>query len=277
MIDQHTKLYGLLGCPVGHSLSPTMQNAAFRASGLNAAYLAFETRDIGGCLRGMRALGIRGMSVTIPHKSAVIPLLDELDDLASRIGAVNTIVNDDGRLIGYNTDGIGALKAIEAKSDLNPEVCLIIGAGGAARAIGFILKERGVNVAVANRSHERGRALAASLSCPFVPLDELKGMSPDLLIQTTPIGMAPKVGECIVPESILKEGMVVMDIVYNPLKTKLLTIAGGRGCVTISGLDMFVNQGAEQFKLWTGLDAPVDVMSRAAKEALGDVGKDWFE
>ncbi len=268
IINQHTKLYGVVGHPISHSLSPTMQNAAFSASGLNAIYLAFETRDIEGCLKGVRALGIGGMSVTLPHKSAVIPLLDEVDGLAKRIGAVNTLVNDDGKLIGYNTDAVGALNALATKTELSGKTCLIIGAGGAARAIGFILKEKGVELELANRSAERGRALARSLACPFMPLDELEETTADLLIQTTPIGMTPDEEGCPIPEQILKKGMVVMDIIYNPLETRLLTMARARGCLTINGLGMFIYQGAEQFRLWTGLEAPVNAMTRAVKEAL---------
>ncbi|MDP6178359.1 MAG: shikimate dehydrogenase [Desulfatiglandales bacterium] len=268
IIDQHTKLYGVVGHPISHSLSPTMQNAAFSASDLNAIYLAFETKDIEGCLKGVRALGLRGMSVTLPHKSAVIPLLDKVDGLAKKIGAVNTIVNDEGELIGYNTDAVGALNALAVKTELSGKTCLIIGAGGAARAIGFILKENGVEVEVANRSVERGRALTLALGCPFIPLDELEETAADLLIQTTPIGMTPGEEGCPIPEHILKEGMVVLDIIYNPLETRLLTMARARGCLTINGLGMFIYQGAEQFKLWTGLEAPVNAMTYAVKEAL---------
>jgi shikimate dehydrogenase len=268
IINQHTKLYGVVGHPIGHSLSPTMQNAAFSAKGLNAIYLAFETRDIDGCLKGLRALGIRGMSVTLPHKSAVIPLLDKVDGLAKKIGAINTIVNDEGELIGYNTDAVGALNALATKTELSGKTCLIIGAGGAARAIGFILKENGVELELANRSVERGRALALALACPFIPLDELEETAADLLIQTTPIGMTPGEEGCPIPEQILKKGMVVMDIIYNPLETRLLTMARARGCLTINGLGMFIYQGAEQFRLWTGLEAPVNAMTRAVKEAL---------
>ena len=268
IIDQHTCLYGVVGYPLRHSLSPMMHNAAFLARGLNAVYVAFETRDIDGCLKGMKALGIRGMSVTLPHKSSVIPLLDKVDDLAKKIGAVNTIVNEDGRLVGYNTDTIGVFKALEEKIELSGKTCLIIGAGGAARAIGFILKKNGVAIKVANRSTERGRALAFSLACPFIPLDEMEKAAADLLIHTTPIGMTPYNYKCIVPECMLKKGMAVMDIIYNPIETRLLAIARKRGCLTINGLGMFIHQGAEQFRLWTGINPPIRAMHRAVKEVL---------
>jgi shikimate dehydrogenase len=268
IIDQHTDIYGVVGFPLSQTLSPIMQNTAFEVTEINAIYLAFETRDIEGCVKGMRSLGIKGMSVTLPYKSLVIPLLDQVDSLAKKIGAVNTIVNKDGHLVGYNTDAIGALKALEEKIELSGKTCLIIGAGGAARAIGFILKDNGVKVKIANRSPERGKELALSLACPFIFLDELGKSTADLLIHTTPVGMTPHEYQCVVPEHILKKGMVVMDIIYNPIKTRLLTMARVRGCLTINGLGMFIHQGAEQFRLWTGIDPPISAMKRSVKELL---------
>jgi len=268
IIDQHTALYGVIGNPVRHSLSPILHNAAFSATSLNAVYLAFETGDIEECIKGIRALGIKGASITIPFKTTVMPFLDEIDPLAKRIGAVNTIVNDSGRLKGYNTDALGALKALEENVKLPGMTCLIIGAGGAARAIGFMLKEQDVAVSIVNRSRKRGEALAASLGCPFMPLDEISGAKGDLLVQTTSVGMYPDIDQCPVPENILEHGMVVMDIVYLPAETRLLNLAKDRGCVIISGVDMLINQGAEQFRLWTDLDPPFASMRHALKEAL---------
>ena len=267
-IDQDTDLYAVVGYPIGHSLSPTMHNAAFSARDLNAIYLAFKTKDIEGSIQGMRALGIKGMSVTLPHKSAVIPLLDEVEELAGKIGAVNTVVNENGRLVGYNTDAVGALRALEEKVELSKKSCLMIGAGGAARAIGFMLAQKGVALKVSNRSVERGKALAHALACPFIPLDELQEPIADLLIQTTSVGMTPQTEESPVPKEILQKGMVVMDIIYNPLETMLLREARERGCLIINGLRMFVHQGAEQFRLWTGLEAPISAMTRAVEGAL---------
>ncbi|HVO84990.1 MAG TPA: shikimate dehydrogenase [Syntrophobacteria bacterium] len=268
MIDQQTVLYGVVGWPIGHSLSPVMHNAAFAAAGLNAVYLAFAVRDLAGCMAGVQALGIRGLSVTVPHKSAVIPHLDDLDERAREIGAVNTVVNRDGRLTGYNTDAAGALKALEERISLAGKRCLILGAGGAARAIAFALRDKVGALTVANRSPARGRALAQALGCSFISLDELHRVQADLLIQTTPVGMAPDDGACPVSEQILKEGMAVMDIIYNPLETKLLAMARSRGCVTITGLSMFIHQGAEQFRLWTGGEPSVQAMTRAVLEVL---------
>jgi len=267
-IDQHTALYGVIGNPVRHSLSPALHNAAFSETGLNAVYLAFETGDIEECVKGIRALGIKGTSITIPFKTAVMPFLDEIDPLAKRIGAVNTIVNDSGRLKGYNTDALGALKALKEKIKLPGMTCLIIGAGGAARAIGCMLKEQDVAVSIVNRSRKRGEALARSLGCPFVPLDAIGAAKGGILVQTTPVGMVPHIDQCPVPENILEQGMVVMDIVYVPAETLLLKLARNRGCVIIGGVDMFIHQGAEQFRLWTGFDPPVAAMRHALKEAL---------
>jgi len=271
IIDQHTALYGVVGFPLKHSLSPVMHNAAFIAKGLNAVYLAFETMDLEGCIQGMKALGIKGMSVTIPHKSEVIGLLDEVDDLAKRIGAVNTIFNDHGRLVGYNTDATGALRALEDGIDLSGKTCLIIGAGGAARAIGFVLRDRGVRVTIANRTTKRGEELANFLDCSFLPLKEIKSIKADILIHATPVGLHPNIEQCIIAQDAMHERMTVMDIVYNPIETKLLRMARSLNCLTINGLGMFVHQGAEQFRLWTGLEAPLSHMAARVKKTLGDI------
>ena len=268
IIDQSTNLYGVVGYPLSHSLSPTMHNNAFAASGLNAVYLAFETNDLDGCIAGIRAFGIRGISVTLPYKSAVIPYLDEVDDLAKKIGAVNTIVNVNGHLVGYNTDALGALKAMEEKVQLSGKSCILVGAGGAARAIGFILKQRGLTLKVANRTAERGRYLAQFLACPFIALDDLAAAEADILLQATSVGMAPGDNACPIPENILREGMLVMDIIYNPIETKLIKLAKSKGCLTLNGLGMFIHQGAEQFRLWTGMDPPLSAMIGAVEQTL---------
>ena len=270
-MDQYTELYGVLGYPVRHSLSPAMHNAAFQAMNINAVYLAFETGYLKGALEGMKALNIVGLSVTIPHKADIMPLLDEVDDLALRIGAVNTVVNQNGRLIGYNTDARGALKALEEKTTVTGQSCLVIGAGGAARAIGFMLGEKGAEVTIVNRSPERGEALARDLNGLFVPLEQLGELRPRILIQTTPVGMFPETDRSPVPEQILRPDLVVMDIIYNPLETKLLRTAKARGCLIIDGLGMFVYQGSEQFRLWTGLEPPVEIMRQAVQKALTEM------
>jgi shikimate dehydrogenase len=268
MKNQPAKIYGVLGNPIGHSLSPVMHNAAFEAARVNALYGAFESSDLKGSIGGMRSLGIRGMSVTIPFKTSVIPYLDELDSLAEQIGAVNTIVNVKGRLKGYNTDGLGAMKALEAKIDLAGKRCVLVGAGGAARGIGFMAREKGMKLVVANRSMDRGLALADFLECPFIPLERIREIRASVLVQTTPVGMFPHENASPVPDNVFQKDMTVMDVIYNPLETRLLKSARARGCITISGLEMFVHQGAEQFRLWTGLGPHVELMRTAVKNAL---------
>jgi shikimate dehydrogenase len=268
IIDPDTMLYGVVGNPLTHTLSPALHNAAFSALGLNAVYLAFETRDIEGALKGMRALGLKGLSVTRPYKSAAIPWLDEVEDLARQIGAVNTIVNQDGRLIGYNTDADAALQALERRLDLFGKTALILGAGGAARAIGFMLKDSGVKLTIVNRSRERGEALARALNCAYRPWTEAAGIPADVIIQTTPVGLHPFDDQSPLPAEAFNKEMTVMDIIYNPLETRLLRLARERGCVTINGLEMFIAQGAEQFRRWTGLEPPLRVMKEAVEKIL---------
>jgi len=268
MIGQHTVLYAVLGRPIAHSLSPAAHNAAFSAARINAVYLAFETADAEGALRAMRCLNLRGASITIPLKSAVVPFLDEIDPVAQSIGAVNTIVNENGLLRGFNTDATAALGALQQRSPVAGKRCAIIGAGGAARAVGFALKQADADLTIVNRSPGRGRELARALESPFIPLDRLGGLKADILVQTTPVGMFPRVDRSPVPEHILHRGMVVMDIIYNPVQTRLLREAGKKGCITLSGMDMFILQAGEQFRLWTGVDPPLGVMDQAVKGAL---------
>ena len=267
-IDSRTTLYAVLGDPVAHSLSPVMHNAAFDLTGCNAVYVALRVTDPAGAVAAIRTLSIAGVSVTIPHKTSVIDHLDQLDPAAKAIGAVNTIVNRNGKLIGYNTDGLGAVRALTEKTSLTHKRITVIGAGGAARAIGYAMAEQGARVTIANRSAARGQALARDLQVGFMLLKEFAGDSCDVLINTSPVGMHPDIDVTPIDDSVLRSDMVVMDAVYNPLVTRLLQAAGGTGCVTVSGADMFVYQGAAQFELWTGKPAPVDVMRSAVLSAL---------
>jgi shikimate dehydrogenase len=248
-----------------------MHNRAFSHVGCNAVYLAFEVKDIAGAVSGIRALNIGGVSVTIPHKVSVMAHLDDIDQTAARIGAVNTVVNREGVLHGYNTDAGGAVKALKDQTDqasiAGASVC-IVGAGGAARAIGFGLVSEGARVMVINRTREKGEALAHSLGAEFQPLSPDIQLNCDILVNTTPIGMTPMVGVSPIPASAIKRNMVVMDIVYNPIATRLLRDAEAIGCATIDGAVMFVNQGAFQFELWTGRTAPIKVMRDAVLERL---------
>jgi shikimate dehydrogenase len=265
-INQYTELYGVIGNPVRHSLGPIMHNAALSHKGIDAVYLAFESTDVEGAIKGMRSLGIKGMSVTIPHKGSVIPFLDQIDPLAKEIGAVNTIVNKNNKLTGYNTDATGALRTLNDVVQVNGKRCVILGAGGAARAIGYILKKNNANLMIANRSAERGKALCRSLDSDFIRLEEVLDVEVDILINTTSVGMSPNAEFSPVSEDVLKPGMTVMDIIYNPRTTKLLQLASQNGCHIVDGLNMFIYQGAEQFKLWTGQEAPVDIMKKAVEE-----------
>lgn len=268
MIDANTSLLGLIGNPVKHSLSPVVHNRAFAAVSYNAIYLAFHVIDLDAAIKGIKALNFKGASVTIPHKVNVIQYLDDVDDAAERIGAVNTIVNRNGKLIGHNTDCRGALEALRTKTAIEGKSVAVIGAGGAARAIGFGLVSSGAHVSIFNRSPATGERLAADLKSEFCPLSDCQPDRYEILINTTPVGMYPDNGATPLPKKTLSKEMVVMDIIYNPLKTRLLKKAEAQGCRTISGMTMFVFQAALQFELWTGVKAPLDVMQQSALAAL---------
>jgi shikimate dehydrogenase len=283
-ISGKTKVCGVIGDPIEHTMSPVMHNAAFSELGLDYAYLAFQVRaeELARAIEGMRALGIRGLNVTIPHKVAVMPFLDELDPLAKKIGAVNTIVNDAGLLKGYNTDATGFLQALKDKGfEPGGKQVAILGAGGASRAISFILAESGANLVILNRLEELdwAEALARQISNTFKK--EVKALgsdaanlkaaldSADIVVNATSVGMSPHRSESPVPAKLLRAGMVVFDIVYNPLKTRLATEAAQAGAETVMGIDMLVWQGALSFEMWTGKKAPVELMKREAIKMLG--------
>jgi len=273
-INAYTQFCGLIGNPVEHSLSPAIHNAAFQKLGLNFVYLAFRVEAIGDAIKGLRSLGnFRGASVTIPHKVSAVPFLDSLEPTARHIGAINTIVAEGGILKGYNTDAIGALRALhEGGVALNGRQVVMLGSGGAARAIAFALgAETGIDrltilgideqertVLVRDLQSKVGMAVQESL------LDEsmLRKVLPDthVLIHCTPMGMSPKVHQTSVPAALLHSGLTVMDIVYNPRDTQLLKDAKAAGCRVIPGLEMFLHQAAAQFELWTNQAAPADVM-----------------
>jgi shikimate dehydrogenase len=261
-------LFAVFGDPVDHSLSPVMHNAAFAAAGFNGVYAAIRAKDIRLAVAGVRSLGLRGASVTRPHKETVMARLDIIDPDAQRIKAVNTVVNDGGTLRGYNTDWAGALQALAEKTPIVGRRVAVIGAGGAARAVAHGVLSAGGQVCFFNRSTQKGEALAAELGAEFRPLEEFAAGRTEILVNTTPVGMTPQVAHSPVPREKLKAGMVVMDIVYHPLKTRLLCEAAAAGCIAVDGLSMFVYQGARQFELWTGLPAPIDIMRMAAEAEL---------
>jgi len=265
-IDGTTELYGIIGFPVRHSLSPALHNAGFAALGLNKVYLPFPAPDAGSAIDGLKALGVKGASVTIPHKEAVIPHLDEIDPLAERIGAVNTLVIENGRVSGSNTDWLGALRALEEKTRVKGAAVLLLGGGGSARAIGFGLVQTGARVVIANRNRKRGEKLAREIGAGFVPLAEAARIRADILINATSVGMESD--EIPVPEREVAHFPVVMDIVYAPLETRLLAAARRHGCTVVDGLSMLLHQGVAQFELWTGQEPPLDVMREALMTAL---------
>ena len=280
-----TKVCGVIGDPIEHTMSPVMHNAAFREQGLDFIYAAFRVKkeELGKAIDGMRALNIRGLNVTIPHKVAVIPLLDKLDPLAEKIGAVNTIVNDDGILTGYNTDATGFLQALLERGIEPPgKNVVVLGAGGASRAISFALAERGSHLIIINRLEEFDWAveLARHISQSFkkeveaLELDEnnlAKVLEKaDILVNATSVGMSPNADKSPVSAGLLKPDLAVFDIVYNPIETKLLKEAKAAGAETVGGIDMLAWQGALAFEKWTGRKAPLDLMKKEVIKALSN-------
>jgi len=247
-----------------------MHNAAFRELGLNAVYVAFPVKDLPAAVGGLRGLHLAGVSVTIPYKEEIIPLLDGLDPQAARMGAVNTVINRDGRLMGYNTDWLGAVAALKTRTSIRGENFLILGAGGASRAIVFGLLEEGGMVTLTDLDADRAGNLGQQFGVETLPLADLDRYPGGVLINATPVGMEPCAEAIPIAPELLSRFTLVMDIVYRPLTTRLLREAAARGCATLDGLQMLIYQGAAQFELWTGRAAPVEVMSRAAYAALQD-------
>lgn len=270
----HTRLLGVMGHPIAHSKSPQMHNAALTHQQLPYTYLAFDVcpERLPQAVAGMHALGARGWNVTIPHKVSIMPLLDEIAEEARVIGAVNTVVCEDGVLLGLNTDGAGYLQSLQEETglDVRKQRILIIGAGGAARGVAYALANAGAeHIVIANRTRENAEQLRDTLS----PLTEVKAVHLEdmrrwlsdrtLIVNTTSVGMAPETDVSPMPEEWLPEGVVVSDLIYNPAKTKLLREAEKRGCVIHNGLGMFVHQGALAYEKWTGTKPPLDVMRQA--------------
>jgi len=267
-VTGQTALYGIIGNPVAYSMSPLMHNTAFRLLDLDAIYLPFEVEDLPGALTGMKALKVKGASVTHPFKRRVFGLIDEIDDTAAKIGAVNTLSFGKDGIRGTNTDWLGAVRCLEALLPIEGHTFVIIGAGGAARAVVFGITGKGGNVIVVNRSEEKGRALAEEFDCPFALLSDIERVGGDCLVNATPVGTYPKTDEMPVPKGVLGAYKGVADVIYNPLETMLLKEAAAAGCRVASGFHMFVYQGVEQFSIWTGRKAPVKEMEAAVYERL---------
>lgn len=270
------KVFGIIGDPVSHSLSPLMHNTAFRELGIKAVYGAFEVKKekLKEALEGIRALNISGVSVTIPHKEAVISFLDYVDEIAREIGAVNTILNQGGKLWGYNTDWMGVLRAFEERGiELKEKRVVILGAGGASRAVLFAVKRGGAKeIFLYNRTFEKAKILAQAFEVQALPWEELRKAKGDIIIQTTSVGL--KSGESCAPPEIFKNFKVAMDIVYLPLRTKFLKDAE-RFCETIDGLRMLLYQGVEQFKLFTGKNPPVKLMEKVLYEEVKNLEREF--
>jgi shikimate dehydrogenase/3-dehydroquinate dehydratase type I len=262
------KNFVLLGNPVGHSLSPLMHNAALQRMGIDESYSAACAQDIGGAVAGIRGMNIHGASVTIPFKVAVMKYLDDLDDDALEIGAVNTVVNRDGILTGYNTDWLGLTLTLKSAMTIKNKTFVIVGAGGTARAAAYGIKKEGGIPVIVNRTPEKGKMLSGKLNCFFYPLSEAGRIKADCLINTTSVGMYPHQDKSPVNATALAGYQYVMDVIYNPLRTKLLKDAKRQGCHIFSGADMFVHQGAEQLRLWTGKEPPRTLMKKVILERL---------
>jgi shikimate dehydrogenase len=255
-----------LASPLGRS----MHEAGYRALGLAFTYVPFEVADLAGAIAGMRALGIRGFGVSQPYKQDVIPLLDALEPVAGRIGAVNTIVNSAGRLVGHNTDWLGAIRALEEAHRLRDARTLLVGAGGAARAIAFGLLERGAQLTIANRDIAKAAALAAEIGASSAGLDEAsRAADYDIVVNATALGQADVSAAPPIPDDALRPGQVVMDIVYKPVHTHLFEAARQRGAIAIHGGRMLLHQAAAQFELYTGHPAPLGVMDAELQRMTG--------
>ncbi|MEM3736657.1 MAG: shikimate dehydrogenase [Candidatus Bathyarchaeia archaeon] len=279
-VNGRTRLYCIIGDPVEHSLSPVMHNTAFKSLGLNCIYVAFkvDAKALGEAITGLKALGVEGFNVTIPHKINVMRYLDEIDSTAREIGAVNTVKYSGGRLYGYNTDGAGVLSALEeAKVDLHGKRVALIGAGGAARAIAFALASRVEEISIINRTAGKGIELAEALKKHFGITVRAKGLDravlkkelaeADILINATSIGMHPHLGSPV-DSDLLRPGIVVFDIVYTPLETRLLRDARLKGLKTVDGVGMLVHQGAKSLEIWLGVGPPIELMRKAVLERL---------
>jgi len=279
-MDNSKKLVGILGYPLSHSLSPVMQNMAFKYYNLNNVYVPIEVKpeDLEIIVKAIRGMNFIGFNVTVPHKIEVVKYLDEMDKLAELIGAVNTVVVKDGNLKGYNTDGIGFLKSFQENTNesIEGKRVFILGAGGASRAVSMTLAmNKAEKVYICNRTYEKAERLSQDINTKIgnvsaaVPMEYEKMKEAiydsDVFINTTTVGMHPNVDESPIDRSLLHENLILCDIVYNPRKTKLLEEAEELGCKTVPGLSMLVYQGAESFRLWTGMEAPVDIMFKAVE------------
>ena len=270
-VDAATKVYGVAGDPIRHSLSPEMMNTAFRRENINAVYVPLQTSDVADLLKCVREMPMQGLSITMPLKQEIIEHLDKTDALSTKIGACNTLIrSQDGKLYGFNTDVAGVVRPLEQRLNLTGAKILVIGAGGAARAAVFGLRERNAEVWVMNRTAENGQKLARQAHAHYVSHAHLKKLEFDVIINATPVGMEGSRPQTPLEESDLR-ARYLFEMVYNPAETRLVQMARAKGIQVIPGTEMFVHQGARQFEIWTGKPAPVEDMHRAVLFALGAV------
>ncbi|MFC4076792.1 shikimate dehydrogenase [Salinithrix halophila] len=278
-ITSRTEKIGLIGHPVGHSKSPEIMNDAFQEQKLPFAYLAFDVapENLRDAVGGLKALGFKGWNVTIPHKVAIMDLLDELEESAREIGAVNMVINRDGIMIGTNTDGEGYIQSLRQDIQLDPRGArvVLLGAGGAARAVGHALAAAGASrITVVNRTEAKGQKLASHLNrlteADWTTMDRLQEplSTATLLVQTTSVGMVPREEDCPIDPALLHRDLVVSDLIYHPRQTRLLREAKIRGARIHSGLGMLVHQAALAYERWTGEKAPVERMYKTLSKAL---------
>jgi 3-dehydroquinate dehydratase/shikimate dehydrogenase len=268
VLTRRTRVYGVIGDPIGHSLSPLLHNTGFAARRVDAVYLPFLVRQLGDFLAAVPEFGIRGFSVTIPHKQAILKHLMECDPLAAEIGAVNTVVvRSDGSLRGCNTDYVGVLRALEKKLQIKGSRALIFGAGGSARAAAFALARAGAMVGICARRKNAAKELARAVGGEVIPRRALRTEFFDAILNATPIGMHPRGGISPLAPGELP-CRIVMDLIYRPQRTQLLKLASQKGIATVSGVEMFLSQGIVQWEIWTGKRAPEASMRRAVLAAL---------
>jgi 3-dehydroquinate dehydratase/shikimate dehydrogenase len=266
-LDRRTSAYGVIGNPIAHSLSPLMHNAAFAARRVNAVLLPFLVTDLKDFLASCPKLGVKGFAITLPHKRAIISHLDGCDPLAAKIGAVNTVVVRGGaKLYGYNTDYVGVLRALSSRMELKGSRVLLLGAGGAARAAAFALVEAGAMVSICARRDTQSAALARDAGCQSITRRKLRGEFFDAIVNSTPLGLRESDAAPLRAEEL--NCRVVMDMIYRPMRTKLLKLAERRGIETVSGAEMFIAQGIAQWEIWMGQRAPAEIMRRVTLAAL---------
>ncbi len=267
-VDAATKVYGVVGDPVRHSLSPAMMNAAFRRETVNAVYLALQTADLKDLVKLVSEIPLQGLSVTMPFKQTILPYLEHTDPLSAKIGACNTLLRaQDGKLYGFNTDVAGITAPLEKRTTLRGAKVLVLGAGGSARAAVFGLKDKGAEVFILNRTLETAQKLARQAGAKALKREALGKTPFDIVINATPVGMAGNAAEPLLGPAELKTKLV-FDLVYNPLETPLIRMARQQNIPFITGVEMFVQQGARQFEIWTGKPAPQEEMLRVVLHAL---------